>query len=96
MTTWRIERPPDRWDMVQAVLQDPDVRTGIEFFVRRTRRRLVPARVLVQTLAHTEPGCLDLWGVLVALADHPVRPARVRCRIWPRLQSGEMMCPGRA
>ena len=92
MTTWRIERPPDRWDLVQAILQEPAMRTDVEFFVRhRQRKRLIPARVLLHTLVHTHAGCLHLGGVLTAYADHAVRHQTVQCRIWPRIEAGEIL-----
>jgi hypothetical protein len=90
---WRIVQAPERWSLVAALLEEPAVRPGLEFFVtphRASARRSRPAFLVVDAISHRDDGVIDIEGRLVRQGDRVCRPVPVHCRVWTTTREGSM------
>jgi hypothetical protein len=91
MRRWRIVNPPDRWELMCALLQSPSTREAVEFVGQRSGRRF-PLHISVEAITHLSDEPLTVIGRLVSVRDRPVanRP-HVEVRLWPHLRRGELV-----
>lgn len=92
MQRWRVVDPPDRWELVSALLQSPAIRQDVECFGRTRGGRLVPLHVFVEAITHFAGEPVTVAGRLTYVRDQPIagRPP-VTLQIWPQLRRGEMV-----
>jgi hypothetical protein len=91
MRGWRVIDPPDRWELVRALLQSPRTREDVEFMGTRSGRRF-PFHVWIEAMTYLPEEPLTVIGRLTMVKDQPVlvRPS-VEVRLWPDLRRGELI-----